>query len=521
MNIKIKNILCLSLFAAMLTACYEDKGNYEYKEKPEITATGFPSSVSVIQNAEYIELSPSFSSSIEGDINNNPNFEFGCVLWKEAGVISSTGLRQMDINEDHNKDVSFFATVDEGSYIAWYTVTDKRTGVTTNFKIPVKVASATYEGWMVLCDDNEGYATMDLIATLSGGRTITVHNTLGANAPRLRGAVSLYLDPWPMYAKGDMLWYCTKEGSYSLNASKLTSLYNVVENEFIEAPAGEQIVKMDGLYKSENFAISDKGNLYVKISWKSGSMYENAINTYTPDGKPEFTVAPFIGVSYNRPLAQGEFVALFYDKDNKQFVKWDEASDQTMCQRLEDPENKLFSFKTGMDIVAMQNTKFSGGVVYSVMQDAAGQRYIYGINLSGGSFEQTLCQPISAPEFSSATQFAFHSQYPYMFYEGNETVHCHHLLTQATTQPIQLPGEEITLVKFNPFMRATANLSDQSEEFLEQQYYLIIGSYKKDATDGTGGILRFYKFNQSTGTLTKVKEYDGFGTIRDVVYRER
>ena len=278
---------------------------------------------------------------------------------------------------------------------------------------------------------------------------------------------------------------------------------------------------MDGLYESENFAVSNKGNLYVKISWKSGAMFENAINTYTPDGAPEFKVAPFVGVSYNRPLGRGEYLALFYDKDNKQFVKWDENADNSCCQRLEDPNNKLFSFQTGMDMVAMKNTKFSGGVVYSILQDGAGQRHIYGINLAGGSFEQTYCKAITAPGFNTATQFAFHSQYPYLFYNNDNKVYAYQLMSDAVQNPLTLENEEITMLKFNIFMRATSELSDQSDAFLEQQYYLMVGSYKKNVTDGTGGVLRFYKFSQATGELTLVNEYTGFGRIKDVVYRER
>ena len=152
MSRKIQSILCLFLLAFTFTGCYEDKGNYTYGEKPEITATGFPQTLSVVQNAESIELKPSFTSSLEGNIDNNPNFEYGCVLWRNSGLMSN-GSRQMDINEEHTKDVSFFTTVDEGDYTAWYTVRDKRTDVVTNFPIPIKVTSATYEGWMVLCDD--------------------------------------------------------------------------------------------------------------------------------------------------------------------------------------------------------------------------------------------------------------------------------------------------------------------------------------------------------------------------------
>ena len=521
MKSKLHTLFCCCLLAFSLTACYEDKGNYTYAEKPEITAEGFPELVSVIQNAESLTLTPNFTSSVEGNINNNPNFEFGCVLWKNAGLMS-TGKRQIDINEEHTKNIDFFVTVDEGDYTAWYTVTDKRTGVTTNFSIPVKVTSATYEGWMVLCDDKDGYANIDLVSLLSGGRNIIVRNVLGTNAPQFKGGNNIYLDPWPKYAKGDMIWYCTQDGSYSVNPTKLTAMYNVVESEFIEEPyeEGEQIVAMDGVYMSENFAVSNKGNLYVKISWKSGTMFENAINTFTPDGKPEFKVAPFVGVSYNHPLGRGEYVALFYDKDNKQFIKWDEDADNSCCQTIEDPANKLFSFRTGMDLVTMKNTKFSGGVVYSVLQDAAGQRYVYGINLSGGSFEQTYCKQVSAPGFGTATQFAFHSQYPYMFYNQGDKVNAYQLVSETVNTPLTLPGEEITLLKFNTFMRPASDLSDQSDAFLEQQYYLIVGSYKT-TDDGKGGTLRFYKFTQATGELSLVKEYTGFGRIKDVVYRER
>ena len=522
MRMQFYKIVCSCMLAVMFAACYEDKGNYSYSEKPEITATGFPELVSVIQNAETLELTPSFTSSVEGNIDENPNFEFGCVLWKNAGVMS-TGKRQLDINEEHTKNVSFFTTVDEGDYTAWYTVTDKRTGVVTNFPVPVKVTSATYEGWMVLADDKDGYANMDLISLLSGGRKIIVRNVLGADAPQLKGGNNIYLDPWPRYAKGDMIWYCTQEGSYSINPTKLTAMNNVVESEFIEDPyeADEQIVAMDGLYMSENFAVSNKGNLYMKISWKAETMFENPINTFTPDGKPEFRVAPFVGVSYNHPLGNGEYQALFYDKDNRQFVKWNENADNSCCQLLEDPANKLFSFKTGMDMVAMKNTKFSGGVVYSILQDGTGQRHVYGINLSGGSFDQTYCKAITAPGFNAATQFAFHSQYPYMFYNNDNKVYAYQLMSDAVQNPLTLENEEITMLKFNIFMRATSELSDQSDAFLEQQYYLMVGSYKKNVTDGTGGVLRFYKFSQATGELTLVNEYTGFGRIKDVVYRER
>ena len=108
-----------------------------------------------------------------------------------------------------------------------------------------------------------------------------------------------------------------------------------------------------------------------------------------------------------------------------------------------------------------------------------------------------------------------------MFYNNDNKVYAYQLMSDAVQNPLTLENEEITMLKFNIFMRATSELSDQSDAFLEQQYYLVVGSYKKNVTDGTGGVLRFYKFSQATGELTLVNEYTGFGRIKDVVYRER
>ena len=37
-----------------------------------------------------------------------------------------------------------------------------------------------------------------------------------------------------------------------------------------------------------------------------------------------------------------------------------------------DTEDGLFSFKTGMELVYMESTRYSGGLVYSILQDAEG-----------------------------------------------------------------------------------------------------------------------------------------------------
>ncbi len=527
MNIKFKHICGMMVAAATLTSCYEDKGNYDYTEVEDISATGFPKQINVVQKADYIELSPSFTSTQNGAIDNNPNYEYSCMLWKSGGTFPDTKTRQKEIDTDHAKDVKYFADLSEGNYVIQYMVTNKQTGVTTNFKVPVKVTSSTYEGWMVLCDDKDGYANMDMVSVLSETRKETVHNILGAKAPKLKGARSMMMYARPSnYAAGDDMWYNTDEGTYSLNQRTLEALYNVTATEFMVTPKDEQVIANACMYLyGYSLCVTDKGNVYAKSS-SSGAVYEDPVNTFTNGGALEFHAAPFIGVCMSRSGYDYYYnqKAILYDKDHQQFVSFDGSSNgnHTACSKIDDPENKLFSYQTGKDMIAMVNTAFSGGTTYAVMEDAAKKRYVYGINMTGGQLVQSLYEPLSAPDVDKATSFAFHSQYPYMFYNDGDKVYTYHLMNHTANVGLTLPGEEVTMVKFNLFYhQRTSTLFNKSDEFMAQQYMLIVGSYKKDNTDGNGGVLRFYKFDQATGTLTLAEQYDGFGKIKDVMYRER
>lgn len=53
-----KNTLYLALLLFLTTACYEDKGNYDYSEVPEITAEGLPEQVTLLQKADVLSIAP-------------------------------------------------------------------------------------------------------------------------------------------------------------------------------------------------------------------------------------------------------------------------------------------------------------------------------------------------------------------------------------------------------------------------------------------------------------------------------
>ena len=81
---------------------------------------------------------------------------------------------------------------------------------------------------------------------------------------------------------------------------------------------------------------------------------------------------------------------------------------------------------------------------------------------------------------------------------------------------INLPGEEITELKFNPFYYPTYKAWQRNRE-----YDLIVGSHVLGKDENVCGMVRFYGIPELyTGQITLKKEFDGFGKIVEIAYKE-
>ncbi len=146
--------------------------------------------------------------------------------------------------------------------------------------------------------------------------------------------------------------------------------------------------------------------------------------------------------------------------------------------------------------------------------------------MSGNGYvPESMYKDLNAPDFDKASIFAFHSQFPYMFYAVGNKVYLHNLGTN-TTYPMNSIAlgehEVVTMLKFNLYRQCSLkDLNNQSDEFMARQYELMVGSYNTDAPNNNGGKLGFYPVDGVNNSVTKRAEYDGFARIKDVVYRER
>jgi len=104
MNILKISRLSMLWFCLLAIACAEDKGNYTYEDKAVITIDSISSMLSVLANAEYIDLKPVVTSNLEGIIDErNTNFEFAyqrknsegeCCQYERPSYVSCIGVRQ-------------------------------------------------------------------------------------------------------------------------------------------------------------------------------------------------------------------------------------------------------------------------------------------------------------------------------------------------------------------------------------------------------------------------------------------
>lgn len=527
-------VIALLACVVLLTSCHKDIGNYDLKDLGDIKIEGIPATLEVLGFVDRIVISPKLTSSLEGEITaDNPNYSFRYRLGYKGigalgGVVDGVPQAWVELTPKDGYKLDVPANYAPSTYICWFTITDNRNNTVTSQLFDVKVSSTTFEGWMVVC--NEGpteKARLDMISLLSSTRTEALHN-ISVSLPAIYHATQFAFHP-SQQSGLEITGILSRTDSYLLNGSTFeTNLQNEFNKNVFISPPLEKMTYMTSLsapgdfpYMTKyTFLVSEAGNAYCRDNGEGGAVFALPINTSSPGGVPGFKVAPFVGFSQVRPGNSSS--ALFYDIDNKRFMGF-QGSRRHQLSILPDPVQKLFSFQTGKDMVYMEGTRRSNGLVYSILQDAQGKRSIYGINMSGAGFAQeSYYENITAPGFQQATLFAFHSQFPLMFYAVGNKVYMYNLATQVSYELTNISGAEITCLKFNLYKNsALTNLNKQTEAFLNQQFQLIVGSFNNEAGDINAGKVTFYEVNGVNNTVNKLSEYSGFAKVKDVTYRER
>lgn len=519
---KIKNsIWMIPVLCVSLVACFDDKGNYDYRELDEIEITNIPEEVAVLANAENIVVTPKVVSKQEGEIiSANPNYTF--TYYYSELTTDENGYNHCKVlDSTFSKDLNIPAQLVAKKYTCWFEVKDKRTEVITSHAFTLNVASTITEGWMVLCNEgSERRVRMDMIGIISSEREVVTHDIL-PTLPLVKGALKIGYDPKFGYASGAVLRILSEEGGYKLNPSDFVSGPEYSMNYEFGDQAKQHIPLTYYLAYNYPVIVDAEGDIYMQGS-SAGAVFGMPFNVLKAGSNPTFKVSPYVG---NLSGIPGLFL---FNKTDRRFMMWYAFSGETMME-LPEPDPKLFDWNIGKELIYMSGTENNNGI-YALMKDAQNRYCLCGVEAAQYSYppkyKQTLYQDgdgkgLQIKHLNEARLFAFHPQLPYLFYVVGNVIWQYDYSTKQETPMVELDEKEkITMIKFNLFTGSYFNV-EKPDEYFAKQYRLIVGSVDSRIEGINNGKLRFYDVPELNGKLVQYGEtYDGFGEITDVVYRE-
>ena len=514
---------CLQLTLAVITclcvsACAEDKGNYDYRDLNDLTID-FDDSYSVIARENF---------TIEPEVTAKSGFnpDLYTYEWK---VYDINGTQEpTTLGSELNLSGELILT--QGDYKLVLNITEKSTGIYYQKTANLHVDTPLSSGWLLLCNDN-GRACLDMVSHIKTPDNIYHDLLKNTDMEDWQEPRQLLCDP----KMAEPFYLITGSGTTRLsNSDFIWNPSYMIANEFGTGTFTGSVGCMAAQFPGK-VLIDANGRVYY-------------CNTLTGDGlfntvrSNKFYVSPAVG--YNALANQFVPFFLMWDKNNKRFVVCAQEFISIGLNNLSDVavsdlagdgfptvNEDLFKWpgkSDNMSLVHMENTKYDknmsgNGVTYAILSQG-NKRYLYGIILGdlytfvdtkyGNTYEKAYYVDLSnCTDIASATHFAFSSLKSFMYYSVGGKVYRVNFANGSPSAELQfeLPqSEEITCLKFYLWTQDDKN---------NRTYDLIVGS--KDAENMSH--LRIYEGFNSEGNFKDAQPeeaYSGFKDIIDVIYRE-
>lgn len=492
-----------------MAGCYKDLGNYTYKDINDVFISGIEDNYTLLYK-DTLRITPKLAfSGAAATPDADLEFEWVTVL-SEPGNDSSRKV----ISTARN--LAFEAAVRTGSYTAYCRIRNKQSGVQYQKKFSFSVQTTTYEGWVVLCDVN-GNTRIDMVSKLADKdlfiKDLSTYS--GAPMPPLKGprALSLASDYVSQPTTTTMLYVMTDDGTHKMHGN--TWQWNPKQDQLREmlapVPATYRPYRQF-TYGSCFIILSSDKDVYAMYP-QNGIGYGTSVSKMVNTGAA-VDLAPFIG-SPNTTIPN---IAMVFDKTRRWFLRLDAGSDRG-CDTIPTPDNALFSYKIGMDLLYMAFTRFNSGDNIAVLKDpATGKHHFMRMALDGftPTFRQYQFQEISEAtgDIVHAEHFAFGQELGYLLYSVGGKLYQYDINYNTHKLMADLGAEKITMLKTRPF-------GGTSEPYQSYGKSVIVGSQLPGGTADENGKLRIYVMPERNEPFTLFREWSGFGKILDIVYRAR
>lgn len=483
----------LSITLIFLSSCYEDKGNYDYREINEVK-------ISPLKDQTKYAMIDRLTITPDIQYTQNPDGKYGYSWTARSLSEKDKEGNPVDYHLGNEKKLDYFIELNAGDYRVTLTVTDSVSSLKWSNSFKLTVATATYMGWMVLCEDN-GFARLDMVEE-SGETPLYSRNILSYTS------LSPRKDPWKMVTFTlDMggsyeIFMLTGEGCSRLVADDLSwEESNDFRYTLANPSLGNMKVEAMSMYPISGTLMVADGNAYWRQQ-QGSALFGLPVNLVNGQ---QVKLAPYIGSDISGNTAFGGTNFVLFDEANRLFLRY--AKNSSNCSVLPD-------FPQGYRLKYLQNTTYNGGTSYAILQQDDGSLRLFPFNANDLTPQALI--PLDIPNPENIHLFAFDPLYPYLFYaEGNQL----YLYSWTEDKPEQritpmqnYKQEQITMLKYN------STLNGQFEDSaVYPDRYLLVGTVTTDHV-GTLHLLE----PQATLTLpTEQGSYSGFSKIIDATYRER
>ena len=461
------------LLGLLCTACYDDKGSYDYHDICEVSIEGYGNREVV--RGSLLQIDPIVTVT-EGDTADLTRFAYE---WRaNIGYDSSVliGTRRI---------LKYQVELSSRDYSLYFRVTDRQTGVVTVAKSDLSVKDPLFTGILLAGENDRGEADVQMLSMVKD--TVLYKDLLkNSGLPVLKDLVDVIHTGTAGNDNYKKLWVLTKSQAYSMDRETFTGSESKIFDRllFLSRNYNTTFVPVDVIPRIKdksgntgswngNSRATVCNNGYIFSSYlgtMGGDYYIDPVNCLKDDPKTYFKAAPYLFYTLNNYNG-----FLWFDVENNRFLKV--GSFDTSSSSMDDHEEDVFPWNQGKlqrTLVYGENTLDGGnsdGNSFTIMKDPSGQYYIYkffaAAPLWGEGPTKRGCYTVTpiAVNFDKAEFFAFSSHRTVMYYavgsmlyaydynQGNEKLYTFDM------------GDQITMLQFdtaiepgvNPLYVATYN----------------------------------------------------------------
>ena len=402
METRILKIIGLAWFSWLLTACYNDLGNYEYREINIITidTTVFDQTYVVYPLIDTLRIHPNITLSMDN--------------WTEGRYIYCWALLERKAYAEPDTiattlDLAWPVNRQEGSYDLFFQMKDLETGLTVMDVATVNIRNSYARGLLLLCEDETGFASVDMLSWTRD--TCMLRNIIAdSGLPPLK-------NPWNIWCQQvwqGQIFLSTGDGTYRLNKTTLkggehTRLeYCFYEEELI---TDGHITDMTYPNARCNMALID-GKLFFIANPILATIWGLPVNHYQDEDGQLFNIGDKIGINLAKDVAR----YVFYNTDEKCFVALSNVN-EGWCTKME-KDTEVFSWYPGLEYVTTFPSRYKTNWIFTILK-GNDEYWVYAYTINEGDpkfVKQAKLSIIDAQEFASAKNIGFSSLQNQFYY---------------------------------------------------------------------------------------------------------